>query len=197
MRRNRVIRVIRKRCFSLIEVLLAVVVLALGVIALMGLFPIGLKASRDAMAETYAADAALQFSEYIRFRATTDANGWATTRAMFPTTQPSPADLADWSVDGAAGMPGTLGRIHQHSSRTGVFKIVSFVDSNNNLVPDIDSDIIDFQAILAVWVEQIQAGGSTLPLDAGGRVIVEISWPAAAVYNNREKVRYYMEVFDQ
>ena len=67
--------------FNMIEIVLALAVIAVGVISILGLFPVGMAASRDAMAIDYAANAADQFLhqfEYlIRLPATTTRpTGW-------------------------------------------------------------------------------------------------------------------------
>lgn len=54
--------------FNMIEVLLALTVIAIGMSSILGLFPVGLNASRNAIAENMSADVADQMVTYIRVR---------------------------------------------------------------------------------------------------------------------------------
>ncbi|HCE44483.1 MAG TPA: hypothetical protein DET40_13120 [Lentisphaeria bacterium] len=54
-----------KRPFNLIEVTLSIAVIGIGMVGIMSLFPVGLDATRQSIAENYAADAADQFLSYI------------------------------------------------------------------------------------------------------------------------------------
>ena len=51
----------------MIEIVLALAVVAVGVISILGLFPVGMSASRDAMAIDYAANASDQFLHHFEF----------------------------------------------------------------------------------------------------------------------------------
>lgn len=52
--------------FNMIEVLLALAVIAVGMTSILGLFPVGINASRDAVAENSSADVADQMITYLR-----------------------------------------------------------------------------------------------------------------------------------
>ncbi|MDD5699480.1 MAG: hypothetical protein PHH77_12775 [Victivallaceae bacterium] len=55
-----------KRYFNMIEILLALTVIAIGMTSILGLFPVGLNASRDAVAENCSADVIDQLITYFR-----------------------------------------------------------------------------------------------------------------------------------
>ena len=55
-------------CFNMIEVVLGLGLMAFGLIATVGLLPVGLSLSRDTVAETYAADSADQFLHFFAVR---------------------------------------------------------------------------------------------------------------------------------
>lgn len=57
---------ITRHPFSMVEIMLALGVVAIGVISIMGLFPIGIVASRDTAMETYAANAAEELLSYFK-----------------------------------------------------------------------------------------------------------------------------------
>ncbi len=56
------------RRYNLVEVILALGVVAIGVVSIMALFPIGANASRDASMETYAANTADEMLQFIKYR---------------------------------------------------------------------------------------------------------------------------------
>ena len=56
----------KMRFFNMIEVLLALTVIAIGMTSVLGLFPVGLKASREAIAQNCSADVADQMITYLR-----------------------------------------------------------------------------------------------------------------------------------
>jgi hypothetical protein len=60
MRKNKI------QFFNMIEVALAMAVIALGMTSILGLFPVGLNASRNAIAENYCADAVDQMISYFK-----------------------------------------------------------------------------------------------------------------------------------
>ena len=52
--------------FNMIEIALAMAIIAFGMTSILGLFPVGLNASRNSVAENYSADAVEQFSSYLK-----------------------------------------------------------------------------------------------------------------------------------
>ncbi len=54
-----------RRMFNLVEITLAIAVVGLGMTAIMALFPVGFTATKQAVAQNYATDAADQFLSYI------------------------------------------------------------------------------------------------------------------------------------
>ncbi|MBR5837192.1 MAG: hypothetical protein IKZ84_01505, partial [Victivallales bacterium] len=59
----------RFRQYNLVEVILALGVVAIGVVSIMALFPIGASASRDAAMETYSSNAADEMFHMLQFMA--------------------------------------------------------------------------------------------------------------------------------
>ena len=53
------------RRYNLVEVILALGVVAIGVVSIMALFPIGANASRDASMETYAANVSDEMLQFV------------------------------------------------------------------------------------------------------------------------------------
>lgn len=56
------------RRYNLVEVILALGVVAIGVVSIMALFPIGANASRDASMETYAAAVSDEMLQFVKYR---------------------------------------------------------------------------------------------------------------------------------
>lgn len=52
--------------FNMIEVALAMAIIAFGMTSILGLFPVGLNACRNSIAENYSADVVEQFSSYLK-----------------------------------------------------------------------------------------------------------------------------------
>ena len=73
-----------RNSFSMIEVLLALVVIAVGIVGIMSLLPVGLDANRRAIADSNAADAAEQFLHFASAEAAAD---WQFLQA-FPSEKP-------------------------------------------------------------------------------------------------------------
>ena len=56
------------RRYNLVEVILALGVVAIGVVSIMALFPIGANASRDASMETYSANVSDEMLQFVKYR---------------------------------------------------------------------------------------------------------------------------------
>jgi type II secretory pathway pseudopilin PulG len=184
----------------MIEVLLALGVVAIGVVSVLALFPVGLSSARDAMAETYAANAAEQLLHSIRYTIEESDANWNTwvTDATW-STRPLPGELGlDAALIGAGAFGGsTRGAIHEQTLRH-VYKVVAYRDVDDDGEFDgPPNEPPDFQCVAAVWGEQIQLpGGATVGWAFGTRINVEVSWPGELPYTSRFKRVYSLEVFN-
>jgi type II secretory pathway pseudopilin PulG len=194
----------RRHGFNLIELVLAIGLVAVGLCSIMALFPIGIAASRDAMAEGYAADAAEQMLMQLKFACKASSANWSTYVGTSGDTDyltsslPSSTNLEtfvhnDTSVCTDIGAPQK--NIFRHNTIDGVYKIVSFRDEDGGGTLDAN-DSIDFEAIMAVWQDPINISGTDISRDIGVRLNLEISWPAQRPYNVRQKSLYVLEVFN-
>ncbi len=66
----------RHHPFNLVEILIALGVTVIGICSIMVLFPIGANASSNAAMETYAANAADQMLNYLKFQITASEDNW-------------------------------------------------------------------------------------------------------------------------
>ena len=189
----------KRSYFNMIEVLLALGVVAIGVVSVLALFPVGLSSTRDAMAETYAATAAEQLLHSVRYTIAQNNANW-TAWVLDPGwgTRPGAAQLAlDTGLTGVGAFGGsTLGAIHEQTPNH-VYKVVAFRDANTNGEYDgpgaSPTEPPDFQCVAAVWGEPIAAG---VGLTIATRIHVEVSWPGELPYTARFKRVYSLEVFN-
>jgi Tfp pilus assembly protein PilV len=74
--------------FNMIEILLALTVIAIGMTSVLGLFPVGLKASRQAIAQNMSADVAEQMVTYMRVMGESSATAYDATFVTAATNLP-------------------------------------------------------------------------------------------------------------
>jgi len=171
----------RPECFfNMVEIAIALAVVAIGVVSIVALFPVGLEATRDAIADSYAADAADSFLHYKTGQLKTS---WVLTniksdQSLVPTTTPSGAGVT---------MPGTSTTIIDGSN--GTFLIQQGAD---------------FSGVFRMWWSPVfysyyngtqWTSDDLLPGKAIG-LNLEVSWPAQAPYDKRRRALYYLEVFN-
>jgi len=201
----------KKQHFSLIELMLALGVVAIGVCSIMVLFPIGANASRDASMETFAAQAADQLLNYTKYRLSTQettTDNWRTrigldgTSSILPDSKPSEAggglDCLDSSWDRDTTLT-TLGlNLFYHGSpNNGLYQLVSY-RGNPTGSTSISSTDIDYRVILRLWTSQIDLNGDGDPdlnQSVAVRLNVEASWPAEIPYAQRQTALYTLDVF--
>lgn len=143
-----------RRPFSMIELILALGVVAIGVASITALFPVGLSASRDGMAEVQAANSAEQALHLFQYRIRGTTDGWKTYvydkdeeipdpvggvwNSYIPdgkpsdlllgyTDDPTPHNLMSVSGAGESGSEGTIHQKKYGSTKVpGVYMIVRF-----------------------------------------------------------------------
>ena len=198
----------RTNSFTMIEIVLAMGVIVIGVISVLGLFPVGLNASRDAIAESYACESADQFLHLMEYGFRND---WSTQRSGIPDSKPAKGDLAYAGfesniVKASTIMSGSGGTIHS-TNNDGVYHLVTFRDDPAKGKPgEYDAgELTDFRGVMAVWQEDISLLDSDDPpdlttpsnRDIGVALKLEVSWPANAPYDNRKKAVYHYELFNR
>lgn len=198
--------------FTMVEILLALGVCAIGICGVMVLFPIGANASRDAAMETYAANAADQMLNYLKFVITSDNDKWVndyikealpTAANTLPESKPA-TSLAKGVLDTSAWArpPSPMDSITKNVFRytgdatvSGVYQLINFREDQTADVA-IDSSLIDFRAIMNVWRQQVMIGSVTLPWNMAVQLNLEVSWPASLPYPARQKSHFILEVFN-
>ncbi len=201
-----------KHPFNMVEIALALAVIAIGMASIMVLFPAGLKAGGSARAEAYLADILETVTGQIRatMMETAKENGW---NGAGNYTGNSSLMLDSWSETELAEKDMLL-------EKSGTFLFRQFRNT-----PD-GGDYVDLSAIIAVKRVYGTAGASISPevlaadIAAGGNFErfksynvtneatdelnkmlaifdVEVSWPAEAAHDNREIHKYRIEIFNE
>ncbi len=157
------------RRYNLVEVILALGVVAIGVVSIMALFPIGANASRDASMETYAANVSDEMLQFVKYRLKLvedeeneqdkidkrwkDLVGTDTEEGAITETKPTKAKLdvevAKLDDTGVWKTPDTdifgdifekTHTIYQHDTDKQVFQLLSHRNSDDVKLGDTDSD---------------------------------------------------------
>lgn len=211
--------------FNMVEIMLAVIVIALGIAGTFVLFPVGVNANKDATAENNIADIAQYTDAVVRAlslqRNSNNRQGFSQgfVTNNFPAQNPippaavNPADLNDESTWGASILSSDGPRtLRQHSTNRGVFLYRQL--SGNPSDP-----IVDFAAIVRVYLDGNTFNSNvfnnefffrdrTVPQQYSTMrsnvnifkfllpLVMEVSWPATVPYEEREKRYFRFEVFN-
>lgn len=199
----------RKQVFTMVELLIALGVCAIGICSIMVLIPVGASATRDAALETYAAQAAEQLLNYLEYSATLSAVDWNNTvgtsdSGLITEVKPKAADLEFTITDlndpdkWEKTFADNIYRKRTDSEDQLVYLILSHRNEEGVYLGDktFKLEKIDFRAILAVWKEQISVNGIEIPYETGVRLNIEVSWPSEIPYGARQKALYCLEVFN-
>ena len=175
-----------RKFFNMIEVTLAIAVVGLGMAGIMALFPVGFQASRDAIGDNYASNAAEQFMSYFSRVCINDPNFWDNyIRVAGIESRPSISDETGCTVP-------VEGNIYKHST---VSKVQVYTIKAGSLT------VTDFHATVLIWQSKIKNmwfynHSEDLPYEVATRINVEISWPYEKPYAQREKRYYTIELFN-
>ncbi len=214
---------LRCRHFNLVEIVLAMAVLSIGISSVLVLFPVGVNANRDAVANNNMAD----LSEYILatiqggVEAGWTNSGYSDKGIKIASSYPESKELeSDFKITGSSS------RMIASSSNSGVFLFRQLTLMEAESEKDSDTEqyesVSDFSAVVKVWEGNLNdiyvavpTGGSSVKDDNGTKerfakittadnpdnfakvVNVEISWPATLNYEDREKAYFRFESFNQ
>ena len=182
-------------CYNLVEIVLALGVVAIGIVSIMGLFPVGLNANRDAVAQSYAADSADQLLHWYAVRTK---NNWSyyTASDWLPDTKQDGTDAAGMETDSWAvqstNMPNV--RFEKHQSTNGLYRMTVSRGSGA-------ADIVEFSGLYRMWQDAVECpvmSGMPVPIPATQAVAInlEVSWPAELPYSRRQQETYRLEIFN-
>lgn len=210
---------IRKNPFNMVEVALAMAIIAIGLSGILVLFPVGINASKSAIADNNLADIAEYIMGYLQAGCNTD---WI----KLAKNPPGEGTSANYPFANAlptsASTVGDSGITLDNDGKNSTFPTPvpgSNADSANLfagadgtfLYRQMSNDVVDFAAIVKVWreninfyVPQINTDAATSPhliddsLPQYARnLCLEISWPVELPYADREKRIFRLEIFNQ
>ena len=190
----------KKQHFSLIELMLALGVVAIGVCSVMVLFPIGANASRDASMETFAAQAVEQLLYFKKYQLYSNWDTNINKISTVDTTNDSATTIPDAQANCTKNdwqLEPNLNNLFNWSGDDGLFQLVS----SKNSPASISDPNIDYRVIIRMRRERIDLNddGNIDNNDPGFsmavRLIVEASWPAEIPHSQRQTSTYTLDVF--
>lgn len=213
-------RQIRKHPFNMVEIALAMAIIAIGLSGILVLFPVGINASKSAIADNNLADIA----EYIMGYLQAGFNAEWIHNAQHPDS-PSDDFSKGWTNDNNTGLESIS--LDENGNASGFTKLqdsngenflsnflICNTDSRTFLFRQMTNNVVDFAAVVRVWEEDINfyvpkikddGAGTTMELSGSGNDIskyarnlcLEISWPIELPYADREKRVFRLEFFNQ
>ena len=205
-----------KHGFNLIEITLAIAIIAFGMSSILVLFPTGLQTTTDAVADSVVPDTADYVLSY--WQAMVDI-GWRDEDGKLRTDNAVLKALDDSKPDTTAADPGgslTFDQLDNLSSENE--KTINLFRAKNKkgiylyeqsyyptATEDFDKKekVVDFSAIVLVWKEphaylyHENDAPEQIDDDNAATLCVEISYPAAKPYAAREKQFYRLELYNQ
>lgn len=181
----------KKQFFNLIEIALAIAIIAVGMSSVLVLFPAGLNAVNSAAADNSAPDAVQYLAGYLESRIRHEWNTsdprTSNTVDNLPTSKPD-ADEA-WNNSPIQDTP-----IYT-SSTGGLFKYEQTHTVNGE-------SVVDFSAAARVWKTEnnhIAVPGQTDPvqMNTGSvTIFIEVSYPLEKPYEERDTQIYRLDLYD-
>jgi hypothetical protein len=193
----------------MIEVTLAIGIVALGLVGILSLFPVGFQSIRDAVGDNYVNDTSQLFLSYIKLEAKKDTSAvtspptsqtqvqidtqWNLVIGNIPSSKPdAPTPTVDTINPSVSGWTETtVPNLYSIVGTPGLYRIYSGTN--------------DFKAAVRVWKTRIispvlNSSGSTWvynsPYDTEACGLnIEFSWPLEKPYAQRTKRFFYYEIF--
>jgi hypothetical protein len=177
--------------FNLIEVTLAIGILAIGATAVLALFPLGIDRNKSSIGENYCADAAGDIVSYIEGVAINDWNNIS----VIPTVKKDIKSSSRYENDFTFGalLGGAIYKVTDADSESspmstdgndGIYGIKFSSDPTASA-----SSVVDFMGEIQLWRTDANSEITT-------GLYLEISWPVTMRYDLRNKNYYYIEIFN-
>ena len=209
-------KTLRKSFFNMVEIILAVGVVAIGIGSLMVLFPVGLNATNSAVADNSINNLADQFLSYLEAKIRAEKkDDWAdpaqnslvskirswprNTSCPNALEFPSAADAEDdakWDKITLSGSTGSATLpFFMRKNNPGLYKIEqrsTYHDGSET------KETVDFSTLVRIWKEPIRIDATNdVPEKYGVVLCVEFAYPAAKAASERENRLYKLELFNQ
>ena len=181
----------KKQFFNLIEIALAIAIIAVGMSSVLVLFPAGLNAVNSAAADSSAPDAVQYLAGYVESRIrhewNTQPSRTSSTITNLPTAKPNAAE--SWNSTPITNTP-----IYT-SSTAGLFKYeqTHTVDGET---------VVDFAAAARVWKTDtnhiaVPGQANPVPMNTGSvTIFIEVSYPLEKPYEERDTQIYRLDLYD-
>ena len=183
----------KKQYFNLIEIILALGVIAVGMTGVLVLFPTGMNASNSATADNSVPDAAQYLAGYLESCIRRDwRNGVNTTANGLPTAKPAATAGYTFEPDSWTAVTNTP---ISTSAATGLFKYEQTHTVNG-------SSVVDFSAAARVWRTEnnhihVPGQGSPVQMNTGSvTIFIEVSYPLTKPYEERDTQVYRFDLYD-
>ena len=205
----------KRHPFSMVEILLALGVVAIGICSVMVLFPVGASATRDAAMETYAANAADQILHMVKYELTRDGgSSWNTyicdntsTAVGIALPLNSVDSLEDDIDDINNKWTDTNPLIGGNTLKSGIYSytegdwhyyqiLVHRGSPNDSFSKVLEDNVIDFRGLATLWATKVNVQGVNLPLNFATRLHLKIEWPVELPASARQSAYYTLEVFN-
>ena len=233
-----------KHCFNMVEIALALAVLAIGMSSILVLFPVGINANKSAIADNNLADIGEYLMGYLRAGCFAE---WAkiaddrksTVEAGETPSAPSQSEFffsnkiatsynqvkdlgeprSGTKYEGIDPLSDDYKKGGARSITDNLYLLQSSGSSYENsafLYKQMTGDIVDFAAVVKVWREEysfyaldaadndytkVTVNPSSYSSDSVNQyatvLCIEISWPAQAPYDQREKRLFRQEIFNE
>lgn len=197
----------RKQYFNLIEIALAIAIIAVGMSSVLVLFPAGLNAVNSAAADNSAPDAVQYLAGYvescIRHEWNSSATRTSNTVNNLLTEKPGAGD------EGAADSPekAESGWDQIEDPNDNTKKLPIFTSGTRGLFKYeqthmVNSQpVVDFAAAARVWRQDnfIAVPGQSAPVPMTGgsvTIFIEVSYPLEKPYEERDKQMYRLDLYD-
>jgi hypothetical protein len=196
------------RYFNMLEIALAIAIIALGATSIMVLFPVGLAATNAAVTDNNLPDAAEFLLGYLEGRIQAnwrDAAGNKTPNAFLSSLAGKPVGHTETfkTTPAIPAIPFIF--THTDPLNNKVFLFEKKIDAEGDTGSTAD-DVVEFAAVALVWVEYPTyyvngftptALQQTEMRSNMATLCVELSWPVEKSYADREKRLYKLELFNQ
>jgi hypothetical protein len=209
-----------KKYFNMIDITLAIGIVALGLVGILSLFPVGFQSVRDAVGDNYVNDASQLFLSYIKLIAKEDTSAVETPPT--PEVPPTQTQIdAQWTVATDAILqtkpdaPNPIVDTTNPSLLTGGWIVTEVPGLYRCGTPGLyriyqgNSGVNDFKAGVRIWktrtVTSILRSGAWVPDSPQYNAVspapsscglnIEFSWPIEKPYDKRTKRFFYFELF--
>ena len=208
-----------KKYFNMVEIVLALAVVAVAIVSLMGMLPVALRASKNSVADNSVASVVEIMKSFIdgKYRSMSVFSGAGSFQKEFQESKPGNADALVYDdSDPAKKFPSDSSILEKcafqitNGDTSGTYR----VDLFSGKFEDDKFAVTDFSADVRVWYKKLDGEiyiptdtdnidnniyksdtPTEVPLTHGCTFYVEVSWPSGMKYANQEHRLYKFDYF--